>query len=137
MCKGMESCEREMAFLLNIVHNAPTTPNIPILGYFWPDWFGNACYKWVSHVSEECNAPATTFGKDVKLKVVRLDYPARGGPETWIILVKVHGEIMGLDYGYLGGDDHICVPQDVLNDETVPLDTREDLRSALKDFGRP
>lgn len=126
-----------MDLLLNLALSTRVAPPVPVLGYFWPDTFGNHCVRWTNELQESLfKLPADKFGKNVIIRQYTLRYPRRGGPEHSIILVKIKGKdvVVGIDNGALGGDNHVFDPTRAIGNTSLPQETRDDLQNALKEF---
>jgi hypothetical protein len=136
---GDEATAKELIVLLNLTYTTRVLPAIPGLGYFFPETFGSHCVRWTNDFQSHTQAlPAEQFGNKLLLKQYTLRYPRTGGPEHSILLVRRRGDqnspVFGIDNGFLGHDNHLFDPSTVLQDESLPQETRDDLRDAVADF---
>jgi RHS repeat-associated protein len=125
---GNAAAERELAIVLSAIYetNLKVRGNTPILGTFLPE-FGSYCARWGGSFLAGLYANADV-GRQIRYNGYALRYPLAGGPDHFVALIQVQqGKIMGIDSGAFGGADHIFDPGSVINNTSLPLETRCDL----------
>lgn len=125
-----------MAFLFDNIDDTSVMPPIPVLGYFWPDTFGSQCARWGSSLNATLAGTSTaTFGKEIKTKTCKLRWPLTGGPEHFVIVIKVNGKCFLVDNGTLAGmPGHIKPIDEVFQDDTAPYQAIQDVKKCAEGF---
>ena len=135
MAHGKHEARNEVWIVIETAKKTKVLPNITFLGY----GLDSHCVRWTNHFFNIFSKiPSSRFaGKYFSLHHVTLEFPARGGPQHSIILIKnkITKEGWGLDNGGFGGDNNFFDPWEVLGDPNVPEETKKNLKAALEELG--